>query len=196
MHVTVALWKPCLWTQVFWSFFVFFFSSLPYPNLLTFTFMYSLHVVYKPCFKVSNFPSPPALFSSRLSFVSPDLRPPSASVFQLLSFPLYCSFFLSAWLLYLSPQCLVFITFSFLQTELLSFFFTFPACVYSPLSCTVLTSAFRAHCLYLASLWNCSGGCPRILLTTVEGCINIACHCLIDHSNARNTEPATRRVSG
>lgn len=53
-------------------FFVFFFSSLPYPNLLTFTFMYSLHVVYKPCFKVSNFPSPPALFSSRLSFVSPD----------------------------------------------------------------------------------------------------------------------------
>lgn len=47
----------------------------------------------------------------------------------------------------------------------------------------------------LSSHWNISSGCPKLLTTTVNPSINIACLCFIDHDNARNTELATRHGS-
>lgn len=108
--------------------------------------------------------------------------------------PFYCSTFPSdcpCFYLFLYPQS----TSPFLSQRL-PFLLHCSICRWfsHPFPCPHL--CVSGSCFALSSLWNSSGGCPSLLPTTVEGCINIACHCLIDHSNARNTEPATRQVSG
>lgn len=138
---------------------------------------------------LSLFSPPPAILSSLLP-----LWPVSAlcsPVFQLLSLPLYCYTFPSTFIL--SSILYLYHLFPLLDSLFLSPLL-FPLSVYSLLPSPHL--CVSVSLFVLSSLWNSSGGCPRLLPTTVEGCINIACHCLIDHSNARNTEPPTRQVSG
>lgn len=97
-----------------------------------------------------------------------------------------CSFFIPIFRSTLPPGWL----FSVLSPDLLRFpSFRLVLLLFIPTLCV-------SDLLFgLASLWNSSTDCPRLLPTTVEGHINIACLCLIDHSNARNTEPCTRQVS-
>lgn len=86
-----------------------------------------------------------------------------------------------------------YITFSLLCTLFL-LFFLLPSLLIP--SCLAFSSPLCFRLTVPSSLWNNSRGCLRLLPTTVADCINIACHCLIDHRNARNTELATRQVSG
>lgn len=154
-----------------------------------------------PVLLYHTFPSttPPPVFPSFASLTC--VCPLTLLACPSSTFSSYRSFtFLPAWLclyLFLDPclyhYCLFHSTFHFSS-------FTSPLCFCPSLYAYVFPLPFPRLCIsaslsVLSSPWNSSGGCPRLLPTTIEGCINIACQCLIDHSNARNTEPATRPIS-
>lgn len=149
------------------------------------------HFISSPLFHVSSFTFPIHLVHPQIFFTLDLCLPSVSSVFQLLSFLFFGTpFTLLCFYVFLYLQ---YITFSLLYTLFL-LFFLLPSLLIP--SCLAFSSPLCFRLTVPSSLWNYSRGCLRLLPTTVADCINIACHCLIDHRNARNTELATRQVSG
>lgn len=149
------------------------------------------HFISSPLFHVSSFTFPIHLVHPQVFFYS---WPVSTLCFLCLSatfFPLFWhSFYVTLLLCFPLPPVYHF----FPPLYSVPPFFLLPSLLIP--SCLAFSSPLCFRLTVPSSLWNNSRGCLRLLPTTVADCINIACHCLIDHRNARNTELATRQVSG